>query len=158
MTQFDAVLSDEDDEPIEGTDDQSNLRRQLRQSQKNNKALAVQVEEAQSLRKENAFLKAGLPDSPVARLYMTTYTGDLSDEAIKAGAAELGIIATPDAAATAEVTQIEQQSSAMGGSTQSLTPDSQHEMWREFEKVLQAGGNGEEVLRRWGVPTASDDR
>lgn len=47
---------------------------------------------AEAAERQLAFMKAGIPDSPLANYFVETYSGDLSADAIKSKAAELGII------------------------------------------------------------------
>lgn len=160
LTQFDPDYTDpdEDDNSEPDEPDSSAVRRELRKSQKANKELGEQLASLESLRKENAFLKVGLPDTPVSQLYRDTYSGDLSEDAIKAGAINLGILQEVDDTTQAEINGIEGQSQALVGSLPSMAPDSEEAMWKEFTAVLQQGGNGEAVLRKYGRPVASDDR
>lgn len=158
MTQFDAdQISDEDSPP--GELSPRDLRRQLQEAKDAIKERDAQIAEAASLRKENAFLKAGLPDTPVTKLYRDTYANsDLSEEAIKAGAVELGIIPKVDEATQAEMSTLESQSEALVGSTPSMAPNDRESMMKEFAEVVAKGGNGEQVLRKYGHPVASDER
>lgn len=159
MTQFDPTDDDldEDADPT-GTDDLSNLRKQLRQSQRNNKALAGQLEEASSVRKENAFLKAGLPDSPSVKFFQDHYDGDPTPEAIKAAAAQYGFIPEVSQQMSDDIAALDKQSEAVTGATESLNPDSEEAMLKELDAVLRKGGNAEAVLRKYGRPVASDNR
>lgn len=157
MTQFDADQISDEDSPS-GELSPRDLRRQLQEAKDAIKERDAQIAEAASLRKENAFLKAGLPDTPVTKLYRDTYANDLSIEAIKAGAVELGIIPKVDDATQAEMSTLESQSEALVGSTPSMAPNDRESMMKEFAEVVAKGGNGEEVLRKYGHPVASDER
>lgn len=156
MTQFDSDSPDEDEAP--DPNDPAQLRRQLRDALRSKKELEAQVAETATVRKENAFLKAGLPDTPMANFYRDHYSGDISDTAIKAGAVDLGIIPPVDPTTAAEVASIAGQSQAMTGAASSMAPDSQEAMWKEFTEVVSKGGDGEKVLRKYGHETASDSR
>lgn len=157
MTQFDPDSDAvEDDTPDPA--DPANLRRQLRDALKSNKELRDEVAEGQTIRKENAFLKAGLPDTPMANFYRDHYAGDIDDAAIKAGAIDLGIIPPLDAATQAEVAGIAGQSQALVGSVPSMAPNDRDAILKEFGDVVSRGGDGEAVLRKYGIPTASDSR
>lgn len=160
MTQYDpTVQPDDDDDDTPDPEDPAGIRRRLRQTDKALKAANAQLAEYGNLRKENAFLKVGLPDTPVARLYRDTYNADdLSEETIRAGAIELGIFQAESDATQAEVNGLAGQSSALIGSQPPMAPDSQEAMWKEFNEFVSKGGNGEEVLRRYGVTVASDER
>lgn len=156
LTQFDTTnLPDDEDDDLE-PDDGNNLRKQLRQSQKTNKALAAERDELLSIRKENAFLKAGLPDTPQVKFFQEHYSGDPTPEAINTAAAEFGFVPSVDQQTQAEVAAIGTQSEAATGAE--MPPDQREQMMKEFAETVARGGNGEEVLRRHGHPVASDDR
>lgn len=158
LTQFDPTdLPDDEDTDLD-EDGPNPLRKQLRQSQKANKALQEQVNAGAAILKENAFLKAGLPDTPQVKFFQEHYSGEATPEAIKAAAAEFGFTPPVDAATQAEVAAIADQSEALSGGVQSMAPDSEEAMLKEFEEALKAGRSGEAVLRKYGRPVASDFR
>lgn len=65
----------------------------LEQAQAEAKAAKAEAESirAQAAR-ETAFAKAGIPDSPLANMFRKSYEGELTAEAIKAQALELGLL------------------------------------------------------------------
>lgn len=158
MTQFDPTFSDDEDDDSEEELAPKDLRRQLRAANKRAAELESQSKEMQGLQKENAFLKVNLPDTPVTRLFRDTYTGDLTEDAIRAGATDLGILESEEAVAREQVAAIGQQSAALNGSLPSMAPDSEEAMWKEFQEALQRGDPTEPVLRKYGRPVASDER
>ena len=75
------------------------LEKELQQSKQ---ALA----EAEAIKRENAFMKAGIPmDDPMAKYFVKGYDGEISAEAIRAAAQEANLIqkAAEDAKAKSEV-------------------------------------------------------
>lgn len=156
MTQFDPDVSD-DDENIDSDEETGNpLRKQLRQSQRTNKVLAAERDELLGIRKENAFLKAGLPDTPQVKFFQDHYTGDPTPEAIQQAATEFGFVPPVDQATQDEVAAINGQSQAITGAE--MPADTRETMMKEFAEAVSKGQNGEDVLRRYGHPVASDDR
>lgn len=54
---------------------------------------AKAAKSAESLQKENLFLKTGLnTDSPLGKFFFENYKGDLTSEAVKAAATEIGLM------------------------------------------------------------------
>lgn len=93
MSEFD--YEDEDqfvDEPK-----QNPLRQALKQKEKETADLAKRLAEAESAKRELAFMKAGInPDDPTAKYFVKAYDGDLEPEAIKSAALEARLISPPD--------------------------------------------------------------
>ena len=126
-----------DNDLDEGSQESSNSGRQYqRDLEKKNKRLEgenasakAEAAEAQNIRKENLFLKAGVTnfDSGVGKLLFKGYEGELTVEAIKAAAAEVNLIPTSqrddvaeeleDLASTRQVSQ----SSAGSGTPDAVT-------------------------------------
>lgn len=75
-------------------------------------------EEVPALRRENAFLKAGIPDTPQGRLLQKAYDGEPTPEAIRQAAVEYGILDTADADVPGdEFDALERVDSAVQGGT-----------------------------------------
>lgn len=99
------MATDEFEDNDEGQDEGSKNpgRAYQRELEKKNSKLADEIEAAKaqaaaavSLQKENAFLRAGIPiDSGVGKLYFKSYEGELTPEAIKAGATAEGLDLVP---------------------------------------------------------------
>lgn len=67
-------------------------------------------QEAEQLRRENAFLKAGIdPESPRAKYFVKGYDGELSAEAIKSEAQAAGIFEIPKVEAEPEEAESERR-------------------------------------------------
>ncbi len=74
-----------------------NWRRQLeRKAEKAAREAAENKAAAEAARRELAFVKAGVdPDSPKAKYFVRGYEGELTVDAIKAEAAQLGLVDAP---------------------------------------------------------------
>jgi ribosomal protein L12E/L44/L45/RPP1/RPP2 len=90
-----------DEDPDDQTNDptESNAVKALRAENKRLKAQLKQAEpdvDVDTLKRENAFLKAGIkPDDPKAKYFVRGYDGELTADAILAEAKAAGIIAEP---------------------------------------------------------------
>lgn len=86
------MADDQDD--ASSSEDAKGLRKQLQEAQaelQRAKAEAEQVK--QQATREAAFAKAGIPDSGMGDMFRKAYEGDLTPDAIKARALEVGLIA-----------------------------------------------------------------
>lgn len=85
------------DEAQANNEGQSDNIRDLRQAADEGRKARAEAEQA---KREVAFLKAGVDtESKLGQLLLRTYDGELSTEAIKAEATELGMFKTPEAPA-----------------------------------------------------------
>lgn len=90
-----------DEDPDDQTNDptESNAVKALRAENKRLKAQLKQAEpdvDVDTLKRENAFLKAGIkPDDPKAKYFVRGYDGELTADAILAEAKAAGVIAEP---------------------------------------------------------------
>lgn len=74
---------------------QNPLRQAIKQKEKENAELSKRLAEAESAKRELAFLKAGVnPDDPTAKYFVKAYDGELTPEAIQAAASEARLIST----------------------------------------------------------------
>ena len=72
-------------------DDESNDMRNLRRKARAHDKMAADLEEANSAKRELAFLKAGVDtESPIGKLFMRAYDGELDKESLTTAFAELG--------------------------------------------------------------------
>lgn len=79
---------DDDFQTQQQTDQQDQFRQLREKAKRTTKAEA----EAERLRRENAFLKAGIDtEDPKAKYFYKGYDGDLERDAIRAAAAEIGL-------------------------------------------------------------------
>jgi hypothetical protein len=135
----------------------SSLRRQLSRQ-------AAELKKAQddlaSRDRDLAFTKVGLPSSPMATFFQDNYTGDNSEEAIRAAATDLGLIGNPDDTTNASVAAIDQMSADATGATSMMAPDEESRMHVALQAIKPGPRYAEEVqqvLRSFGRPTAMDD-
>lgn len=125
----------------------------LRNLRKKAKSADDAERRAAKAERELAFAKAGLDlGDPKVGYFVKGYDGELTPEAIRATAVELGFVAVPtvDQQAASEAKGIEQiTSTATGGQPASF----------DVAAELQAARNEREVmaiLRRAGLPTSDD--
>jgi hypothetical protein len=69
------------------------VRARMRQLEKELKAKEQALAEADAIRRENAFMKAGIPmDNPMAKYFVKGYDGEISPDAIRTAAEEAQLI------------------------------------------------------------------
>lgn len=153
------TFSDPDPQEVEDTEEESpkGLRQQL----------AKQGAELQRLQKELAdrdrdlaFTRVGLPATPMAEFFRSNYTGDPSEEAIRAQAAELGLIGSPSAETSQQVDEINEMSEAASGGGFVMPADRMAEMHAAMRAVPPgpfAAKQIEQISQQYGMPTALDD-
>ena len=82
------------------------VRARMKQLEKELQQSKQALAEAEAIKRENAFMKAGIPmDDPMAKYFVKGYDGEISAEAIRAAAQEANLIqkAAEDAKAKSEV-------------------------------------------------------
>jgi hypothetical protein len=82
------------------------VRARMKQLEKELQQSKQALAEAEAIKRENAFMKAGIPmDDPMAKYFVRGYDGEISAEAIRAAAQEANLIqkAVEDAKAKSEV-------------------------------------------------------
>jgi hypothetical protein len=82
------------------------VRARMKQLEKELQQSKQALAEAEAIKRENAFMKAGIPmDDPMAKYFVKGYDGEISAEAIRAAAQEANLIqkAVEDAKAKSEV-------------------------------------------------------
>lgn len=82
------------------------VRARMKQLEKELQQSKQALAEAEAIKRENAFMKAGIPmDDPMAKYFVKGYDGEISAEAIRAAAQEANLIqkAVDDAKAKSEV-------------------------------------------------------
>lgn len=89
--EFDADGFDADDEQQQYGDN-PNLRQLRKKARDHDTVLA----ERDQLKRELAFTKAGIPDTPIGRLLAKSYDGEPTPEAIRAYAVEHGVLEQSD--------------------------------------------------------------
>lgn len=98
----------EDQDQVQGQDNLKELRRAADEGR-------TAKAEAEAAKRELAFVKAGVDtDTKIGKLLLKTYEGDLTSEAIKAEALELGAIKAEAPATTATTTaSLDEQSQSL---------------------------------------------
>lgn len=154
MTFTDPEVSD----PSETEEDSpSALRRQL--SRQGAEVQRLQ-EELSRRDRDLAFTRVGLPETPLAAFFRDNYDGDASEEAIRAKAADLGLIGSPTQETTSQVEAIDQMSDVAAGAGFSLPADQMEKMHAEMRAVRPGPRYAEEIeliSQRFGMPTRLDE-
>lgn len=140
--------TDDPSDDDRGDEDFKNLRAKAR------KADTLERENA-ALRRENAFVKAGIPmDDPKLTYFVKGYDGDLDPVAIKQAAVEAGFISAPQQQADPAVQQAQQgQAAVMAASTGTDPVFDEDAINLQMEKAYAEGGLEalSDVARRYGV-------
>lgn len=108
------------------------------------KRLEREAKEAKALKRENAFLKAGInPDDPKAKWLVKGYDGELTPDAIKAAAVEAGVLAAENS--EAEVPPDERAAHERMATPAGQTPPSTRAIDDQIAEA-QAAGNHLRVI------------
>lgn len=123
--------------------------KKMKRLEAENATAKAEAAEAQAIRKENLFLKAGVGniDSGVGKLLFNGYDGELTVDAIKAAASEVNLIPTsqqPDVAAELDAlsgTRQVSQSASGAGTPDFVTQIKQKGLTRQqiIDLAVQAG-------------------
>ena len=115
-------MSEYDDYDDEAPAPQKNpLRERMRELESEVKALRAEKIEAESARRELAFVKAGVPDTPATKYFVKAYDGPLDAEAIRTAATEAGYLSPvpqPEVAAEQQAWQRTNQAAAGAGNVE----------------------------------------
>lgn len=125
MTQPEYGDDDQNFEPDEQDDQQQPEGRDWKNLRSKAKKYDSLNTETEQLRRENAFLKAGIPDTPAGRLLLKAYDGESTPEAIRTFAAEYGVIDASDQIPADEAAALDRADAAgsQGGYTPPRPPD-----------------------------------
>ena len=89
------------DSDMEDSNNRNPVRARMKELEKETAELRKQVAEAETARRELAFVKAGIdPNSPMSKYFMKGYEGDLDPDAIRQAAVEAQLISPPEATPT----------------------------------------------------------
>lgn len=110
---------------------------------------------AAELQRENIFLKSGIPtDTPLGKMFYKSYDGDLTPDAIKAAATEVGLV-QPSTEGTKEVnlqpgeerSTDERRAAASNASPGGVLPEKhpQQEAREKAEAIVKEGGTYEQA-------------
>jgi ribosomal protein L12E/L44/L45/RPP1/RPP2 len=157
-TQFDEDFSDDDD--LEQPEPQVDIK-SLRKAANRSKKLEAELN---SLRREMAFAKAGLPlDDPKMNYFVKGYEGEMSAEAIRQAALEAGFLASqssqekaPDPALQAAAAAQTRVMQASAGAA--VEGESEASALAHLEQAMAEGGIEAmiQVAQQYGIPTAYD--
>jgi hypothetical protein len=116
-----------------------NIRRELREGRKERQRLE---DELNRTKREAAFARAGIDDTtPLGRMFVKSYEGDVSLEAIKTAAEEIpGLVAPPPPdpnAMSADELDAQRRMAGASGGSGAGGPDLQSEFDAELAEVLR---------------------
>lgn len=101
------MADDQNDAASSSPEDARGLRKLLEEAKAEAAAAKQQLAEAtKRAERDAAFAKAGLPDSKLADLFRDSYQGDLTPDAIKAQAIEIGLVQAQTTTPPAERQQL----------------------------------------------------
>jgi len=135
----DEFLNDEETDHLD-----PNIRAELRKSKERARLAEQALAEAQELRRELAFTKAGIPETGTGALLRKAYDGDNDPDAIRAAAAEYGITIGDERQVPNPLNEELNQHRAIAGATgtNSSGPSTQD----SFLAAVQQAGSREEVM------------
>lgn len=89
------------DSDMEETNTRNPVRARMKELEKEAAELRKQIADAETAKRELAFVKAGIdPNSPMSKYFMKGYDGELSPDAIRQAAVEAQLISPPEATPT----------------------------------------------------------
>lgn len=89
------------DSDMEETNSRNPVRARMKELEKETAELRKQIAEAETAKRELAFVKAGIdPNSPMSKYFMKGYDGELDPDAIRNAAVEAQLISPPEATPT----------------------------------------------------------
>jgi len=140
MSQFDNY----DEDQTEETETRNPLRARMKQLEKENAEARKLLAEAESERRELAFVKAGIdPTSPMAKYFVKGYDGELNPEAIREAAVEAQLISPPVAPSQTDEAKAWNRTAKIAAGSQTAQPPidwarrlEEAESPREVEKIL----------------------
>jgi len=120
MSEFDNYDSEDQ---IEESETRNPVRARMKQLEKETAELRKQVAEAESAKRELAFVKAGIdPLQPMSKYFVKAYDGELDPEAIRQAAVEAQLISPPDSQPTPSETQAWQRTAKLAAGSQTAQP------------------------------------
>jgi len=138
MSESDEFLSDEDN----GLD--PNIRAELRKSRERAKEAESARAELDSLKRELAFTKAGIPETGTGALLRKAYDGDFDPEAIRKAAEEYGILNHASENTHDPVRDELERHRNIAGATGTNVSGPTNE--QEFFAAIQGAANKDEVM------------
>jgi hypothetical protein len=117
-----SVTDEPTTEPEGGQQTPKELRDAYDRAKAERDAAREEAEAGRKAQRELAFLKAGIPtETPVAKLFVSSYSGEMDSDAIKAAWSELGVDSAPtppppeDSAATQERLALQETRRGLAG-------------------------------------------
>jgi hypothetical protein len=120
MSEFDNYDSEDQ---IEESETRNPVRARMKQLEKETADLRKQVAEAETAKRELAFVKAGLdPLQPMTKYFVKAYDGDLTPDAIRQAAVEAQLISPPDSKPSADEANAWSRTAKIGAGSQTAQP------------------------------------
>jgi hypothetical protein len=120
MSEFDNYDSEDQ---IEESETRNPVRARMKQLEKETADLRKQVAEAESAKRELAFVKAGIdPLQPMSKYFVKAYDGDLNPDAIRQAAVEAQLISPPQTQPSADEMQAWQRTNKVAAGSQTSQP------------------------------------
>ena len=120
MSEFDNYDSEDQ---IEEFETRNPVRARMKQLEKETADLRKQVAEAESAKRELAFVKAGIdPLQPMSKYFVKAYDGDLTPDAIRQAAVEAQLISPPQTQPSADEMQAWQRTNKVAAGSQTSQP------------------------------------
>jgi hypothetical protein len=148
MSEFDETLEEQEPQVLD-----PNIRKQLREAEKARKEAEALRSELAHQKREIEFTKAGIPENGLGSLFRKAYDGEATADAIRAAAAEYGILQptqAPTAAVPSTDVELEALRRAQGATigTSGVGPD----LGQEFLSRLAEANSPEEVMKVVSTP------
>jgi hypothetical protein len=119
------------------------VRARMRLLEKEAAELKKQVAEAEALKREMAFIKAGIPtDNPMSKYFVKGYDGDITPEAIRQAAEEANLIAK-----AAENAQAKTEADAWNRITRAQRAGETSEPMVDWNAKINSAKNEQEVMQ-----------
>ena len=120
MSEFDNYDSEDQ---IEESETRNPVRARMKQLEKETADLRKQVAEAESAKRELAFVKAGIdPLQPMSKYFVKAYDGELNPDAIRQAAVEAQLISPPQTQPSADEMQAWQRTNKVAAGSQTSQP------------------------------------
>jgi hypothetical protein len=139
MSDIDLEPDEQEREPLD-----PKIREELRQARADRKALNEMKAENEAIKRESAGAKAGLPDTAGAKFFLKHYDGELSTDAIRSAAQEIGILNPPPAEDPAQEAELAALRRAQSGVRESGDPEPEAE-GEYFQRVAGAKNKGDVI-------------
>ena len=119
------------------------VRARMRLLEKETAELKKQVAEAEALKREMAFIKAGIPtDNPMSKYFVKGYDGEVTPEAIRQAAEEANLIAK-----AAENAQAKTEADAWNRITRAQRAGETSEPMVDWNAKINSAKNEQEVMQ-----------